>query len=299
MGEINLEQYKIFYYVAQCGSITAAAKELCLSQPAVSQGIKQLELNLGATLFVRIPRGVQLTKEGQLLFSYVKSGYEQIELGEHKLREMLNLSVGEIRIGASDMTLRFYLLPYLRTYHQRYPEIKVSVTNAPTPRTLEHLAAGRIDFGIVSSPFQFEEHIHVQHVREIQDVFVAGSKFWTLKNQMLRYQQLQQYPIISLEEKTSTRTYVDRFLLDQGVVLEPEFALATSDMIVQFALQNLGVGCVVWDFAKEYIDTDRLFPLQFDKQIPKRTICIVKDDRLPLSAAAKALMDILQESREL
>lgn len=291
---ISLEYYKIFYHVAKDQSITAAAGELCLSQPAVSQGIKQLELALGTKLFIRTAKGVKLTNEGDTLFSYVKNGYEQIMLGEQKLQEMLNMRTGEIRIGASDMTLQFYLLPYLRRYHHLYPDIKVTVTNAPTPQTIEHLRAGRIDFGIVSHPFEAERHLCVLPVREIQDVFVAGSRFWSYKQKMLRYENLAGMPIICLEKDTSTRRYVDAFLAENQVTLEPEFELATSDMIVQFALQNLGIGCVVRDFAERYIQTDELFVLQFDKQIPKRQICVVNDERLPLSIAAGKLMELLQ-----
>lgn len=291
---VNLEYYKIFYHVTQCQSITGAAGELCISQPAVSQALKQLEQSLGAKLFMRTAKGVTLTNEGQTLFSYVKNGYEQIQLGEQKLQEMLDMKRGEIRIGASDMTLQFYLLPYLRKYHHLYPDIKVTVTNAPTPQTIEHLRAGRIDFGIVSQPFPEEAHLRILPVREIQDVFVAGAKFWNYKKQMLRYEELMKMPIICLESDTSTRTYVDTFLAENGVRLEPEFELATSDIIVQFVLQNLGIGCVVQDFAQRYIDTDELFVLQFDKQIPKRQICVVNDERLPLSVAAGKLMEILE-----
>lgn len=293
---VNLEYYKIFYHVAKCQSITAAAGELCISQPAVSQGLKQLELALGTELFIRTSKGVKLTNEGLTLYSYVKNGYEQIQLGEQKLQEMLNMTTGEIRIGASDMTLQFYLLPYLRQYHQRYPDIKVTVTNAPTPQTIEHLKEGRIDFGIVSNPFETEPHLHVLPVREIQDVFVAGSRFWSYKQKMLRYENLTKMPIICLEERTSTRRYVDAFLAEQQIKLEPEFELATSDMVVQFTLQNLGIGCVVQDFAQQYIELDELFILQFDKQIPKRQICVVNDERLPLSVAAGKLMELLQET---
>ena len=84
-----------------------------------------------------------------MLFSYVGRGYETILSGEKKLSEMLNLEQGEICIGASDMTLQFYLLPYLDQFHERHPGLRGTVTNAPTPETLEHLGDGRIDFGIV------------------------------------------------------------------------------------------------------------------------------------------------------
>ncbi len=94
-------------YVAKCGSLTVAASVLSISQPAVSQAVKQLEEILDVKLFVRASRGVRLTCEGENLYFYVKRGYEEIELGEKKLSQMLNLESGELRIGASDMTLRF------------------------------------------------------------------------------------------------------------------------------------------------------------------------------------------------
>ena len=187
----NLEYYKVFYHVARAGSLTVAAKELNISQPAVSQSVKQLETALGTNLFTRASKGVRLTGEGELLYSYVAKGYEQIALGEQKLQQMFDLELGEIHIGASDMTLQFYLLPYLEQFHEKYPHIKVSVTNAPTPETLGNLQDNKIDFGVVSTPFDNKNGLRAVNVREIEDVFVAGRKFIQYKNRMLDLQELE------------------------------------------------------------------------------------------------------------
>ncbi len=291
--DINLEYYKIFYYVASYKSITIAAEKLSISQPAVSQAVKHLEADLSCTLFVRTPKGVRMTKEGEMLFSYVQRGYETILSGEKKLLEMLNLEKGEICIGASDMTLQFYLLPYLEQFHEKYPKIRVTVTNAPTPETLKHLADGKIDFGIVSTPIEPHPHLKVTAVKEISDIFVAGKKFEHLKGKRLSYHKLEQYPVMCLEGATSTRRYVEEFLATEGVALKPEFELATSDMLIQFAIRNLGIASVVSEFAAEQMKNGTLFALQFDGEIPKRQFCIVADDRVPLSAAAAKLLDSL------
>lgn len=291
--DINLEYYKIFYYVASYKSITIAAEKLSISQPAVSQAVKHLEADLSCTLFVRTPKGVRMTKEGEMLFSYVQRGYETILSGEKKLLEMLNLEKGEICIGASDMTLQFYLLPYLEQFHEKYPKIRVTVTNAPTPETLKHLADGKIDFGIVSTPIEPHPHLKVTAVKEISDIFVAGKKFEHLKGKRLSYHKLEQYPVMCLEGATSTRRYVEEFLATEGVALKPEFELATSDMLIQFAIRNLGIASVVSEFAAEQMKNGTLFALQFDREIPKRQFCIVADDRVPLSAAAAKLLDSL------
>lgn len=291
--DINLEYYKIFYYVTKHQSITQAAEVLSISQPAVSQAVKNLEKALGCKLFVRMAKGVRLTSEGEVLYSFVSKGYESILAGERKLSEILDLEGGEICIGASDMTLQFYLLSYLEQFHEKYPDIKVTVTNAPTPETLGYLEDGRIDFGVVSTPV-ITKHGCIQiPVRKIRDIFVAGHKFEYLKGKKLRYRELSDLPVMCLEGDTSTRRYVAEFLEKEHVMLQPEFELATSDMLIQFAKRSLGVASVVEDFAKQAIEEGELFELQFDKEIPKREFCIVYNDKIPMSTAAGKLFQTL------
>lgn len=291
---MNLEYYKIFYYVATELSITGAARKLCISQPAVSQAVRQLEQGLGITLFTRCARGVSLTRAGALLYSYVGRGYETILEGEKQLAKMINLEYGEVRIGASDMTLQFYLLPFLERFHQLYPEIKVTVTNAPTPQTIQHLNQGRIDFGVVTGPLEAYCQFDCFCVRKIQDIFVAGEKFQYLKERKLDYRELEELPLICLEGNTSTRKYVDRYLENNGVTITPEFELATSDMIVQFAMRNLGIGCIVEDFAKKQIENGDLIRLDFKVPIPKRDMCLIVDQRSTMSVAAAKLKELLE-----
>lgn len=290
---INLEYYKIFYYVGKLGGITLAAEELSISQPAVSQAIKHLEGMLNMSLFIRTGKGVRLTSGGEMLYSYVQRGYEAIKLGEHKLIDMQNLESGEIRIGASDMTLQYYLLPFLQRFHEAYPKVKLTVTNGPTPETLRYMQEGKIDFGVVTDPFDERSDMEIYPVRQISDVFVAGIRFLELKNRMIPLEELEQIPIICLEKKTSTRAYMDAFMKKNGIYLNPEIELATSDMIVQFARRNLGVASVVEDFAKEYVERGELFQLKLQKKIPSRNICILLDHKNPLSTAAEKLIEMM------
>ena len=148
----SLDLYRVFVSVARLHSITLAAEELYISQPAVSHSVARLEEALGCRLFARTPRGVRLTSEGETLYPYAAAALEQLALGEKKLTEQLGLESGEICVGASDMTLQFFLLPYLERFHTLYPKIKISVTNGPTPETLRFLEEGTIDFGVVSQP---------------------------------------------------------------------------------------------------------------------------------------------------
>lgn len=291
--DISLEYYRVFYQAARLGSITLAAEQLCISQPAVSQAVKQLETALGSRLFVRTSKGVHLTQEGELLYGYVERGLNMILDGEQILKRMQDLDTGEVRIGASDMTLQFYLLPYLERFHETYPNIKVIVSNAPTPETMKSLHDGRIDFGVVSTPVTVQGDVELIPVREIRNVFVAGEKFRHLRGRRLSYGELEKLPCILLEENTSTRAFTDGYLEERGVKLAPEFELATSDMVVQFAARNMGIGCVVEDFAREKLDRGELFCLEFDSEMPGRQICLATDRSSAMSPAGRKLLELL------
>jgi Transcriptional regulator len=293
--DVNLEYYKVFYYVVKYNGITAAAEALSISQPAVSQAIKQLEQSVAISLFNRTPKGVRLTKEGAIFYEYIKNGYEKIKMGERRLEEMQNLELGEIKIGASDMTLQFYLLPYLEKFNKKHPEIKIGVSNAPTPATLCNLDKGEIDFGVISGPYEANPNLTFTPVQEIEDIFIAGPAFFHLKDKILDFAQLLNMAIICLEDTTSTRKYMNDYLATKGVILQPEFELAMSSMIVQFVLRNLGIGVVVKDFAKEYIKSGEVIQLQFKECIPKRNFYVVRNEKLQDSVAAARLLDMLLE----
>ena len=115
-----------------------------------------------------------------------------------------------------------------------------------------------------------------------------------LKGKKLQYAQLEELPIMCLEGTTSTRNYVESFLKENDVVLHPEFELATSNMLIQFAVKGLGIASVVKDFAEDYLKTGELFLLEFEKRIPSREICVVADERIPMSAAAQQLLNMIE-----
>ena len=190
-----------------------------------------------------------------------------------------------------DMTLEFFLLEHLETFHKRYPGVRISVTNVSTPETLRLLHDGAIDFGAVSSPVDGQAGLVVRSVSEIQDVFVAGARFDELRGRTLSPLQLAGLPIVCLEQNTSTRRYIDAFLSEHGVRLQPEFELATSPLIAQFAARGMGVGSLVRNFALPFLRDGRLFELTLSPSPPPRNICLVYDGRLPLSTAASRLLE--------
>ena len=291
----TIAHYESFLAVAECGSISGAAKRLYVTQPAISAEIALLERSLKVRLFFRTNRGVHLTPEGQVLYDHVSKGFSFIRAGEEKLREFGGLRSGMLRIGASDMTLRFFLLDYIADFRQRYPDVQMHVLSASTPKTLEALRSGQIDFGVISGPIEESEDLEMVPVREIQDIFIASEEFEIAHQAVVEKRDLAEYPLIMLERATSTRRYVSAWL-GEGFP-EPAIELATSDMLMEFAERGIGVCAITEDFAREAIEAGRVVRLPMREEIPPRRFYVAYLKRLPVSAAARRMLDRLREVR--
>lgn len=140
---VKLELYRVFKEVAEAGNISTAAKNLYISQSAVSQSIKQLETALQARLFSRSPRGVSLTGEGQMLYQYVRSALGLLATGEDKLSQAQQLLLGTLVIGASDTVTSFFLTHYLDAFHRLHPGIRLKIVSGRSAKVLSMLKSRR------------------------------------------------------------------------------------------------------------------------------------------------------------
>jgi len=135
-------------------SFSRAAKELYMTQPAVSQSIMQLERELDIRLFTRTSKGVILTNEGRILFEYASSAMNLIHVGEDKLLKIKNMMIGDLKIGVGDTISRYFLLPYLEQFHKEYPNIKFKIINATTLELCASVKSGEIDIAICNFPIE-------------------------------------------------------------------------------------------------------------------------------------------------
>lgn len=291
----NLEWYRVFYITAKNGSLSKAADELYITQPAVSYAIKQLESSLGGKVFYRNAKGVTLTAEGEVLFKFIEQAYGFLTKAEQQIAEMHQLQRGEIRIGAGDTLSKHYLLPYLEVFHQTYPEIKIQVTNRTSSETVQLLKEGKIDLGIVNLPIEpiQESQIQIRETLVLQDCFVAGEKYKPLVTQALTLQELSQLPLILLEKGSSIRRYIDQYTQVFGITLQPEIELGSLELIAQFARIGLGVSCVVKNFITEELKQSTLYEVQLQEPIPTRKVGIVTLKTMPLSVASHHFLQML------
>ncbi len=291
---IKLDLYKVFRQVGLNESFSAAAKSLYMTQPAVSQAIKQLETELGVRLFNRTPKGVSFTQEGSLLFEYANSAINLLQVGEEKILEFKNLTAGELKIGVGDTISRYFLLPYLEDFHKRYPSLTVKIINGTTFELCEILKTGDVDIVICNFPLE-DPALELRPCIRVQDVFVCGQKYKKILTKPLSFQELIKFPLIFLEENSNSRKYVEDFMLSKGIQIAPEFELGSHDLLLEFAKINMGIACVTKEFSQDYLSTGALTEIQLEEEIPEREIGVCYLKTVPLSRAAKRFVDIVEQ----
>lgn len=284
--DIRLDLYRIFKVVVEKKNISAAAAELFISQPAVSQAIKQLENAVGLPLFRRTPKGVSATAEGQLLYEYALPALNLIKAGEQKLSAVKNLEGGELRIGASDTISRYLLLNRLEKFGGLHPGVKLKIVNRTSLEAIVLLKEGIVDLAFVNLPIA-DTALELREFFAVQDIFV-GSQKYTGKTYSVK--ELSALPLILLEKKANSRLYVEDFFLQNSAPISPEIELGSHDLLLEFARIQLGVSCVIREFSEEYIKEGVLFELDCEIKIPPRYIGVAWLKGVSLSAAAQEFM---------
>lgn len=269
----NLSSYRIFYTVANTGNISKAAKELYISQPAISKSIQKLEESVGCKLFSRSSRGVVLTDEGRLLYEHVSEAFETLTLGEEKLKRSIELGVGHLKIGVSSTLCKYILLPYLKEFIRQNPHISISISCQSTNDTLKLLEENKIDIGLIGKPNNLK-NIRFDFVEEIEDIFVAAKDY--LRNLKARGVQkdhiLQSSTLMLLDKNNMTRQYIDDYLQENQIAIKDSIDISDMDLLIDFARIGVGVACVIRNFVKTDLETGTLVEIPLGFPIHKREV---------------------------
>ena len=292
---VKLELYKVFKEVAEAGNITAAAQALFISQSAVSQSIKQLESELQTRLFARNSRGVSLTVEGKMLYEYVRSAIGLLETGEAKLSQTHQLQLGHLTIAASDTVASQFLLPYLDSFHKEYPAIRIQIVSGRSHKILSLLQSGKVDIAFASTP-QETASLENHPCFATHQIFVASADYPCDFERIYTLQEIARFPLILLDRKASSRLYLEKFFLHNGLHLDPEIELGSRSLLVDLAGIGFGVAGVTAEFVRRELESGTLRQLKTDFQIPARSVdlCVLRD--VPLTAAAQTFCDYVRGS---
>ena len=292
---VKLELYRVFKEVAEAGNITAAAQTLFISQSAVTQSIKQLEAELQTRLFARNSRGVTLTADGRMLYEYVRSAMGLLETGEEKLSQSRDLQMGHLTIGASDTVTSQFLLPYLDRFHRQYPAIHIQIISGRSHKVLGLLQSGKVDIAFASTP-QEGASLETFPCLATHSIFVAGAEYPCDFDHVYTLEEIARFPLILLERKASSRLYLEKYFLQNGLHLNPEIELGARSLLVDLAAIGFGVAGVTEEFVRRELESGRLRKLRTSFDIPPRSVdlCVLRD--VPLTSAAQRFSDFIREN---
>ena len=272
---ISYDYYRIFYFVAKCGSVSQAAKMLLNNQPNLTRTIKNLESELGCPLFSRTNRGMKLTPEGEKLYSHIKIALKHIEAGEDEITDVKNLQSGTVTVAASEVAFKCVLLPVIKKFRELYPGIKIKISDHSTPQAISALKERMADLAVVTTPTVRTPSLTQIGIKSVREVAVCPESFTEFKDKTVQLNELSGRPLVALGSDTKSYEFYSGFFADQ---------------ILPMVKAGLGVGFVPEEFLNGVTGVNII---KLKEQIPERKICIIKRKEQPLSVAAGKLEEML------
>ncbi|GKV57524.1 LysR family transcriptional regulator [Sporosarcina sp. NCCP-2222] len=282
---MHMNLYYVFYITAIEKNFSKAAQRLYITQPSVSHAIKQLEERLGVQLFLRTSKGVKVTYEGEILQGYIQQAFGLIENAERKISKLKTLENGQVTIGGSDSTCKHYLLPYVQTFQDIFPDIKIKLQHGSTPQIIEKLTSGMIDIGIIHLPINQSE-IQLTEFLNINSTFIAGEKYKDLANRTVTLEDLINYPIITFSAASSTRRFLDQLFHKYGLVCKPDIEVGSVELLIECAKIGMGIAFVTKELVEKELSNGELIEIRLNENLEMRKIGLITQKDTPLSIAA-------------
>lgn len=274
---INFELYKVFYYVAKNSSISRAANEMMISQPAISKSIKTLEAQVGTPLFIRKRDGVILSEAGETIYNKIKDAVELIVSAENDLDALTNMDTGVINIGASKTILHEFLMPYIKSFHKKYPKVNIRIFTDKTDLLLKKSKMGLIDVIFTNMPYNIPNNFDSFKLMDLHDCFVASQTFKYLKDRTITKNDLEKLPLLVLTKGASTRIRLDEYCTDNNIVINPEMEFGSNTLIKDFTLAGFGIGMLSEEHIKDELEDGTLFKLNIELPLKEKYLGMIYD----------------------
>lgn len=272
---INLELYKVFYYVAKNESISRAANELSISQPAISKSIKSLEEQINTNLFTRKRDGVELTEAGETIFKKIKDAMDLIYSAENDLEVLTSMESGIINIGASKTILHEFLMPYIKNFHKKYPKINIKIFTDKTSDLIRKSKMGLIDVIFTNLPFALPTGFEEFKLMDLHDCFAVNKNYDYLLNRKIKKEDLEKLPLLVLTKGATTRIRLDDYCFDNNIEIHPEMEFGSNTLIKEFTEAGFGIGMLTEEHIKKELETGELFKLNIELPLKEKYLGMV------------------------
>ncbi len=290
--------YKIFLTLYEQKSISKTASLLYVSQPAVSYNLKELESQLGYTLFYRNSKGIEPTMEANELYSYISTAFSIMKDGEEHLKNLSSLNTGTIRIGTPSHIGVFYLSKYIASFKNQYPGINFVIISKSINSMLSMLETRKLDFIIDVAPIiSAKSSIKKIPLEKLQNCFAYNKdSFPDIKIEDLK--DLTNYPLILPCDSIISRQRLDEFMSDKGIVLNPVMESWTTEMVLEMVRRGIGIGYFIKNVIDIQNDKDKFEVLTFNGNLPQVDICALYIDEFIPESGKKFISTLVEKDGE-
>lgn len=288
---ISADLYRTFYGVGLYLSFSKAARELGVSQSAISQGIKQLESELGIPLFNRTTKSVTFTPEGKELFDTVAKALTILDNGVEQLQERAKQVFESLFLATTDTLCRHYLLPYFRRWKEADNDIALHITNRPSSDCVDMILNKEAQLAIVTEFDGLRDNplLTVTPLSSLQDVFLGGLSYKGLET--FDQGRLLNEPILALRRGTTSRKFFDQ--VTHGACRKPRFELDNFDLLVDLVELDMGVALVPHMVAASKLQEGTVVKIDTDISVPERHIVLVQSKMVAETEGMRQFIGLL------
>ena len=284
--------YKIFLYLYEEKSISKTASKLYVSQPAISYSLKELENQLGYTLFYRNSKGIEPTEEAKELYGYISNAFSILNEAEEHLKKINNLGVGNIKIGITPQLGMFCLINYISKFKKKYPGIKFEIISKTTTELLEMLENRKLDILIDTLPVTSKKNLKKVIISKMPSYFVYNKELNKNIN-INKLEDLNKYNLILPSYNTSIRSKLDEYMESSNTSLNSLIEADTREIILDMVKDGVGIGYLI----NTLEDNSNLEVIDFDNTLPVVDICCVYIEDF-LTTATKKFIEMINKEKE-
>lgn len=241
---LNLHLLRLFTTVVQTGSFSRAAESLHISQPAISKGVRDFELQVGCRLLDRTSKGVRPTREGQALVRHAETLFAAERAAEEELLSLRSLDTGTLRIGASTTISTYMIAEYLGLFHQSYPGIDLHLVSANTRDVADLMLAHTIEIALVEGPVEDAELMSKAWRTDTMELIVGPPHPFFPSHTPVDPRALEDEILIVREPGSGSREVVAQALANGGVYPRRTLEIGSTEAIKQAVTHGVGVAIV-------------------------------------------------------
>ena len=295
---MNLYHLKTFYFTAKYKSLTKAAEFLCITQPAVTKQIKQLQSHYNLKFLDIIGKKVILTDAGLNLYTIAERIFDMESQAEEAIKDFQEYTKGKISILASE-SFGSYHIPYIiRDFKQTRPEISISIQTATNKDIIESISELKEDIGFISAPVQ-NPKISVHEILEDEIVLVASPNCKFTNTQELNFMDLEGKEIIMHEQGSVIRKVVDAFLKKNKIDMCMKYEISNSEAIKKLVENNMGIAFLTKSIVHKELKSGELIAIPVPDKNFRRKYYMIYHSEKYFSKPLKDFRDLIMRWAEI